>query len=150
MPYRFAQRLFLSCAGALLICIVLFLLPGLPTYSHLICCGYSMNFPFLCLLILLSLFSSIAWLFRSMHKQGDGVFSPAASSKLFQRLPGLIFSDYLRGWFFVSLLLEIPLVLFGAALLFSLSLSFTWSALALGCLSVLDGLGILLLGMRRP
>ncbi len=63
MPYRFAQRLFLSCAGALLVCVVLFLLPGLPTYSHLICCGYSMYFPFLCLLILLSLFSSIAWLF---------------------------------------------------------------------------------------
>jgi phosphatidylglycerol:prolipoprotein diacylglycerol transferase len=37
-----------------------------------------------------------------------------------------------------------------AALLFSLSLSFTWSALALGCLSVLDGLLILLLGMHRP
>ena len=150
MPYRFAQRLFPSFAGALLVCIVLFLLPGLPTYSHLICCGYSMNFPFLCLLILLSLFSTIAWLFRSTHKQGDGVFSPVASSKLFGHLPGLIFSDSLRRWFFVSLLLSMTLVLFGAALLFSLSLSFTWSALALGGLSVVDGLLILLLGMHRP
>ena len=150
MPYRFAQRLLLSCAGALLVCVVLFLLPGLPTYPGLICCGYSMNFPFLCLLILLSLFSSIAWLFRSTHKQGDGAFSPVASSKLVQHLFGLVFSDYLRGWFAVSLLLSMTLVLFGAALLFSLSLSFTPSAASLGCLSVVDGLGILLLGMYRP
>ena len=122
MPYRFAQRLLLSCAGALLVCVVLFLLPGLPTSSHFMCCGYSMNFPFLCFLMLLSLFGTIAWLFRSTRKPCDGAFSPVASSKLFGHLTGLVFSDYLRGWFFVSLLLEIPLVLFGAALLFSLSL----------------------------
>jgi len=70
-------------------------------------------------------------LFCSKHKQGDGVFSPVASSKLFQHLPGLVFSDSLRGWFFVSLLLEIPLVLFGAALLFSLSLYLVGSSLGL-------------------
>lgn len=109
-----------------------------------------MNFPFLCLLMLLSLFSIIAWLFRSTRKPGDGAFSPVASNKLFQHLPSLVLSDYLSGWFFVTLLLSMTLVLFGAALLFSLSLSFTWSALALGGLSVVDGLGILLLGMHRP
>ena len=150
MPYRFARRLLLSFAEALLVCVVLFLLSGLPTSSHFMCCGYSMNFPFLCFLILLSLFSTIAWLFRSTHKQGDGAFLPVASSKRFQHLTSLIFSDYLRGWFSVSLLLSMTLVLFGAALLFSLSQIFTWSALALGCLSVVDGLGILLLGMHRP
>ena len=65
-------------------------------------------------------------------------------------LTGLVFSDYLRGWFAVSLLLSMTLVLFGAALLFSLSLSFTWSSASLGGLSVLDGLLILLLAMYRP
>ncbi len=109
-----------------------------------------MNSPFPCFLILLSLFSIFAWLFRSMHKPGDGVFSPVASSKRFQHLPNLVFSDYLRGCFFGSLLLSMTLVLFGAALLFSLSLSFTWSAASLGCLSVLDGLLILLPAMYRP
>ena len=149
MPYRFAQRLVFSIAGAILVCVLLFLLSGLLTYSPLKCCGYSMGFPLLCLGTLLSLFSIIPFLFRSMHKQGDGVLSPAASSKLFQHLTSLVLSDYLRGWFFASLLLSMTLVLLGAVLLFSLSLSFSWSALALGCLSVLDGLGVLLLGGYR-
>lgn len=150
MPYRFAHRLLLSFAGALLVCVLLFLLSELPTYPRLMCCGYSTDFPFLCLLILLSLFSILPFLFRSSRKKGDGVLSPAASRTPFQHVTSLVLSDYLRGWFLLSLLLSMTLVLLGAALLFSLSLSFTWSALALGCLSVLSGLLILLLGGNRP
>ena len=109
-----------------------------------------MNFPFLCLGILLALFSTIGCVYCSTRKKVDVSHSPAVSSRLFQHLAGKVLSDYLRGWFFVSLLLSMTLVLFGAALLFSLSLRFTPSALALGCLSVVDGLDILLLGMHRP
>ena len=109
-----------------------------------------MNFPFLCLGILLALFSTIAWVYCSTRKKVNVSHSPAVSSRPFQHLAGQVLSDYLRGWFFVSLLLSMTLVLFGAALLFSLSLRFTPSALALGCLSVVDGLDILLLGMYRP
>jgi hypothetical protein len=84
-----------------------------------------------------------------MHKQGDGTLLPAACSRQLQHLTRQVFSDYLRGWFFITLLFSMTLILLGAALLFSLSLSSTWSALALGCLSVLDGLGMLLSGGRR-
>ncbi len=59
-------------------------------------------------------------------------------------------SEYLRRWFFVTLLLSMMLVLLGAALLFSLPLSFIWSALALGCLSILAGLSLLLFCGYHP
>ena len=150
MPYRFAHRLLLSFAGAFLVCVLLFLLFGLPTYPFLMRCGNSTDFPFLCLLILLTLFSLLPLLFRFTRKKGDGVLSPAAARTLFQHVTSLVLSDYLGGWFLLSLLLSMMLVLLGSALLFSLSLSFTWSALALGCLSVLSGLLILLLGGNRP
>src|SRR5437588_982819 len=100
MPYRFAQRLIISFAGALLVCVFLFLLSELLPDPH------SMSFPFLCLGLLLALFSIIPFLFRSTCKKGDGVLSPDASSRTpFQHVTSLAFSDYLRGWFFVSLLL---------------------------------------------
>jgi hypothetical protein len=47
MPYRVAQRLRFPFAGALLVCVVLFLLSGLlPSLQY---CGDSMSFPYLCL-----------------------------------------------------------------------------------------------------
>lgn len=109
-----------------------------------------MDFPFLCLGIFFSLFSVIALVYGSTRKKGDVTRSPAASRKLFQRLAGLVFSDHLRGEFFVTLMLSTTLVLSGAALLFSLSLSFTLSALALGCLSVLSGLAVQFPGRHHP
>lgn len=109
-----------------------------------------MGFPYLCLGIFLALFSVIAFVYYSMREKGDVACSPAASRRLFQCLADRVFSDYFRGGFFVTLLLSTTLVLLGAALLFSLSLSFTPSALALGCLSALGGPGILLLGEHRP
>lgn len=109
-----------------------------------------MGFPYLCLGIFLSLFSIVAFVHRSTREKGNAACSPAASSKQFQRCAGIVFSDYFRGEFFVTLLLSATLVLLGAALLFSLSLNFTPAALALGCLSALGGPGILLLGRRRP
>ena len=109
-----------------------------------------MGFPFLCLGVLLSFFSIIAFVSCSTRKKGDVACSPAVSSRRFQRLAGLVFSDHLRGGFFVALMLSTALVLSGAALLFSLSLSFTPSALALGCLSVLSGLGVQFSGRHHP
>lgn len=150
MPYRFAHLLVLSFAGTLLVCVVLFLLSEFPALPSLMCCGYSMDFPFLCLFILLSLFGIIAVLFDSTRKQGGDGRLRTASSKLFTPFLGLVFSDYFRGWFAVSLLLSTTLVLLGTALLFSLSLSFAWPVLALGCLSLLGGLLIPLLGGGSP
>jgi hypothetical protein len=148
MPYCVAQRLRFPFAGALLVCVVLFLSSGLLASFQ--CCGDSMGFPYLCLGIFLSLFSIVAFVYCSTREKGNVTCSPAASRRLFQRLADRVFSDYFRGGFFVTLLLSTTLVLLGAALLFSLSLSFTWSALALGCLSALGGPGILLLGRHRP
>ena len=109
-----------------------------------------MGFPFLCLGIFFSLFSIIALVYGSTRNKGDVTCSPAASRWLFQRLAGLVCSDYLRGEFFVTLMVSATLVLSGAALLFSLSLNFTPPALALGCLSVLSGLAVQFLEGYRP
>ena len=82
MRYRVAQRLHFPFAGALLICVVLFLLSGL--LPSLQCCGESMGFPYLCLGIFLALFSIIAFVYYSMREKGDVTCSPAASRRLFQ------------------------------------------------------------------
>ena len=149
MSYRFAHYLVLSFAGALLICMMLFLLSEFPLSPGLLCCGFVMDFPFPCLLILLSLFGSMVWAFHSRQRRSSGVLSSTTFSRLFEHLISLVLSDYLRGWLVVSLLLAILLILLGAALLVSLSLSFAWSALALGCLDLLGGLLVLLLGGFR-
>jgi len=150
MLYRVAQSLRFPFAGALLVCVALYLLSGfLPPPSPL-CCGDNMGFPFLCLGIIFCLFGLIALVSCSARQPRDSTRSPAASNRLFRCLADLVFSDHLRGGFFVALLLSTALVLSGAGLLFSLSLRFTWSALALGCLSMLSGLGIPFLDGHHP
>ena len=102
-----------------------------------------MSFPFLCLGIVFSLFSLMALFFSSGQRPHDVPRSPSAPGRLIRHCADLLFSDHLRGEFFIALLLSTALVLSGAGILFSLSLSFTWPALALGCLSLLSGLGVL-------
>ena len=150
MPDCFARRLLIPFAGALLVCVSLFLLSGFPLCLSLMCCGYGMDFPFLCLGILFSLFNIIFFCLSSMHKQGDEFSFLAAPRGRFQHLSSLVFSDYFRGRFLVSLLFSMMLVLLGAALLFSLSLSSSWSALALGGLSVLGGLLFIPCSLMKP
>lgn len=99
-----------------------------------------MDMPFSCLITLLSLFSTIAVVFASLQQLSFGVLSHTVPSKRFGHLTDRLFSDYFRGWFAISLLLGAPLVLLGAALLFSLSLRFDPSAVYLGSLSVVGGL----------
>lgn len=146
MLYRVAHGFRFPFAGALLVCMALYLLSGLDPAPFLPCCGDSMSFPFLCLGIVFSIFSLMALLVSSRRRPHDVPRSPTVPSRLLGHLSGLLFSDHLRGEFFVALLLSTALMLSGAGLLFSLSLSFTWSALALGCLSLLSGLGVLFPG----
>ena len=150
MLYRGAHGLRFPFAGALLVCVVLFLLSGLEPASLLSCCGESMGFPFLCLGIVCSLFSLLALLVSSRRRPHDVPRLPTASGRLLRHCADLLFSEHLHGEFFVALLLSTALLLSGAGLLFSLSLSFTWPALALGCLSLLSGLAVLFPRRQHP
>jgi hypothetical protein len=146
MRVQVARHFIIPPAGVLLGCILLFLWSGLPITPALACCGNSMGFPFSCLLILLTIFSIGAYV-PLFARKSEALFSGRAAR--LQQLATLILSTEIRAGFVLSLFLSSPLIIFGAALTFSLSFGFNWSALVLGCLSILLGLGILLLGLRQ-
>jgi hypothetical protein len=109
-----------------------------------------MGFPFFCFFLLLTLFSVGASLPFLVPKHSTLFSWCAVAGRRFQPFATLLLSTEIRAWFVLSLFLFSTLILMGAALLFSLSLGFDWSALVLGCLSLLLGLGILLLAFVTP
>ena len=147
MPFAVARRLVIPLIGAPLGCALLFLLSISSSFT---CCATDINFPFFCLGLLFVIFSILSFFRRSTLQKGQSIFWYVASSPRVQHFVTLMFPEYLAGRFFVSLLVCTVLILTGAALLFSLSSGFAWSILALGCLCILLGPGILLLGLRRP
>ena len=149
MSFQVTRRLLVPLTGTLLGCMVLFFVSGLPPTPVLACCGKGMGFPFFCFFLLLTLFS-IGFCLPFLLPRRSNLFSGrAAAYRRLQRITALLLSTEIRIGFVLSLFLFLVLILMGTALLFSLSLGFDWSALVLGCLSLLLGLAILLLGLRQ-